>query len=475
MNKATSRALGGLLASSALIAFGALPIMMGPPTPAEEAIAALEEERLGLQEESQTILDAADEAGEDPSDEDMETVTANIAKIEALDKKIGARKALLSVAPAGPGRRAPPEPQNRPDQAQPTDRRVPAAARDSARGGFRSFGEFAQSVRSASSPNSERDPRLVNVASTYGNEQAGADGGHLVPSEFAKEIMVKVQAEENLLNRAAPLMTSTNSMTIPKDEDTPWGSGGVQVYWEGEAASITPSKPAFEMSQMRLVKLTALVPISDELLDDAVGLESWLRAKAPGKMAAKINTGFVAGTGVGQPLGILRSPSLVSVAKETSQAADTILFPNINKMWSRMYAPWRRNSIWLINQDIEPQLNGMAFDWQATAGKVPAYLPANGLSASPYATLMGRPVVPLEACSAIGDQGDIILVDMNQYWGLTKSGGIRTDTSIHLYFDQALTTFRFIFRLNGQPAWSSAITRENGTNTLSWAVTLDAR
>jgi HK97 family phage major capsid protein len=90
--------------------------------------------------------------------------------------------------------------------------------------------------------------------------------------------------------------------------------------------------------------------------------------------------------------------------------------------------------------------------------------------------LKGRPVLPIEACSALGNLGDIILCDLSQYWALTKAGGaIKTDTSIHLYFDQALTAFRFIFRVNGQPAWSAPIARQNGSNTLSWAIALQAR
>jgi HK97 family phage major capsid protein len=302
------------------------------------------------------------------------------------------------------------------------------------------------------------------------------------------EIWQKVQAEENLLTRCTQLVTDGNSMMIPKDETTPWQtSGGVQVYWEGEAQAPSASKPAFEMGALRLSKLMALVPISEELTQDAAGLESWLRAKAPGKMAAKLNTAIVAGTGVGQPLGIVPSyasvgASVVQVSKETSQPADTVWFTNVNKMYARMYAPWRRNAIWIINQDIEPQLEAMAFQplgaasMLPTAASTPVYLPAGGLVDAPYARLKGRPVVPIEAAAGIGDLGDIILADLTQYWALTKAGGIQTDTSIHLYFDQALTAFRFIFRVNGQPAWSSTIVRQNGTgNELSWAVALQAR
>ncbi|MPZ41302.1 MAG: phage major capsid protein [Rhizobiales bacterium] len=472
---ATSRAaLGGLLLSAAMIS-PANPhpaiFMMAPSV--QERITALETRRQELLDTSQSIVDSLDE-GVDLSDEQSETITGNAAEIEKIDKQIAALQALL---PKGQGRRTAPEPTNRNEPSDgPGRRTVPAQPRnDNGRGGFRSFGEFALAVRTGSVQGSAPDQRLLNVATTYGNEGAGADGGFLVPPEFAREIMVKVQAEENLLNRAAPLQTGSNNITIPKDETTPWqSSGGVQVFWEGEGQQIQASKGVFETSTIRLVKLTALVPVSDELLEDAVGMESWLRAKAPAKMAAKINTGFVRGGGVGQPLGMLKAPSLISVAKEGSQPADTVYFANINKMWARMYAPWRRNAVWLINQDIEPQLDGMAFDPDASS-KVPVYLPAGTVANSPYAILKGRPVVPIEACSTLGDQGDIILVDMNQYWAITKAGGIRTDTSIHLYFDQALTTFRFIFRLNGMPAWSSVITPENGNNTRSWCVTLDER
>jgi len=424
-------------------------------------------------------------AGEDLSDEDAEEIEANAVELEKLTKRVSALKLL---EPKGAGRKSAPE--NRSEPANGQRRTVPAEPRqDNARHGFRSFGTFAQTVMQHYKQVENPDvTRLRNTASTYGGEGVGTDGGFLVPPSFSMEIWQKVQAEENLLNRCTPLVTDGNSMMIPKDETTPWQtSGGVQVYWEGEAQAPSASKPAFEMGALRLSKLMALVPISDELLSDASGLESWLRAKAPGKMAAKLNTAIVAGTGVGQPLGIIPGyaavgASVVQVSKATSQPADTVWMTNIESMYARMYAPWRRNGIWLINQDIEPQLAGMAFQASGATSllpgtnPVPAYLPPGGLSNSPYATLKGRPVVPIEACAAIGDLGDIIFVDLSQYWALTKSGGIQTDTSIHLYFDQALTAFRFIFRVNGQPAWSSTITRQNGSsNELSWAVALQAR
>lgn len=441
----------------------------------------LEAQQQELQEASQTLVNAADEGERDLTDDELATIEANRVKVEALGKQISARRAATPVA-QGQGRRTTAEPQNRGESGG-QRRTVPATVRDNARHNFVSFGEFAMGVRMQATGNVEHEAvkKLLNAATTYGNEGSGADGGFLVPPEFSRQLWTKVEEEENLMNRCAQLTPNGNSMAIPKDETTPWGTGGVRVYWEAEAAAATASKAALELATMRLHKLMALCPASDELIEDAAGYESYLQAMVPGRMAATINTAIIRGTGAGQPLGILAAPSLISVAKQTSQPADTIWMKNIHKMWARMYSPYRRNAVWLINQDIEPSLFGMAF--QATGASsdlpgtsaVPAYLPPNGLNDSPYGSLMGRPVVPIQACSTVGDQGDIILVDLKQYWILRKAAGMKTDTSMHFYFDQGLTAFRFTFRINGQPMASSAITPQNSANTLSWAVTLDAR
>ena len=58
---------------------------------------------------------------------------------------------------------------------------------------------------------------------------------------------------------------------------------------------------------------------------------------------------------------------------------------------------------------------------------------------------------------------------------MTKAGGTRVDTSIHLKFDTVETVFRFIFRLAGTPWWSSTISPRDGTNTRSPFVTLATR
>ena len=451
---------------------------------AAPTIEEMEAQMQGFIDASTQLVAAADQAGRDLTDDELQQIEDNGGQRDRLERQINARRqAIPPTPPPGTHRRTSAEPRaagagggNGSGAAGAARVPIPAQPRNARNdGGFGTFGEFAMAVRSHATTG-QLDTRIAAAATTSGGESSGADGGFAVPPDFRAQIWQKVLEEENLMTRCAGLSTGSNSITIPKDETTPWQtSGGVQVYWEAEAAAVAQSKPQLTFSQIRLAKLMALVPISDELLEDAPGLESWLRAKAPAKMAAKINTAIISGTGVGQPLGFLNAPATISVAAETSQPADTIYFANVQKMWARMYAPCRRSAIWIINQDTEPQLNGMAFA-PSSSVPIPVYLPANGLSESPYATLMGRPVVPLEAASTLGTQGDINLVDLSQYWMVTKAGqDIRVDVSMHLFFDQALQAFRFILRVNGQPAWGANIQPQHGNNTRSCFVTLDTR
>ena len=449
-------------------------------------------------EDLQSQIDAArDEmeeltalSDEDLTDEDVTRLEELTAFVDRKEKVIKAKRRASELRTGSTqtrGRQV--QPQNARRQ-EPTQQRrrgdpLPAQPRDTAgenTHGFKNLGEFTTCVIQAGRNVAGAIERFENAATTYGSESVGADGGYLVPPEFSTTIWNKVRGETSLLGRCAPFQTSRNTFAFPKNEDTPWNnSSGVVVNWDGEGDAGTASKPKFEMGSARLKKLVALVPITEELMDDAVGLQSYLNYWVPVKMDARINTAIIRGTGVGQPMGILNSASLLTVSKEASQDAASILMPNINKMWNRLYAPLRPNAAWLINQECEPQLEGMQFipaneHGTATSNvNFPVYMPAGGLSQRGFASLKGAPILPMQPCSALGTIGDIILVDLMQYMALTKGTGIETQTSIHFYFDQGIEALRVIFRVEGQPLWNNVIAPENGSNSYSWAVALETR
>lgn len=368
---------------------------------------------------------------------------------------------------------------NEPNRPEPEQRSEPQAAKPKA-GPFKTFGEqLMAAVRAANPNNPVVDKRLYEVRAISGlNETVGSEGGFLVQQDFAAGLLARMYETGQIVGRCAPITISSgaNGVKINGMDETSRADGsrwgGVQVYWNNEAGQKTASKPAFRQINMQLHKLTGLCYATDESLEDAAQLESIIMRVFPQEFDFKVEDGIVRGLGAGQPLGVLNSPALVTVAKEGGQAAATVLSQNVMKMWARLWAPSRRNAVWLINQDVEPQLYSM-YVAVGVAG-IPVFMPAGGLSGAPYATLFGRPVIPVEYCSTVGTVGDIILADFNEYL-LARKGGIQSASSIHFRFDYDETVFRFVLRIDGQPAWAAPLTPKNGTNTLSPFVALATR
>jgi HK97 family phage major capsid protein len=371
-----------------------------------------------------------------------------------------------------------------------------------ARGGFRSLGHFAMTVNrsGAQAPGRVMDDSLlgkynttlerVNVARAVSSpdgmyETGEPDGGALVPPDFTTQIWERLYSSEKLLPRTQGYTISGNTMVIPANSETSrvdgsrWG--GVLGYWEGEAQQLTGTRPKFGNLQYRLKKLTVMCFVTNELLtDSATALEQYLGRVVPQELEFKIHDGLINGQGAGIPLGLLNDPALIKVAKDTGQATKTISFTNVMNLYNTLWAGSRPNSVWLYNQEIEPQLWQMALP--VGTGGVPVFLPSGvnnlyGAAASaPLAMLYGRPAYPMEQCPGLGTTGDLILVDLSQYIHISK-GTIQTAMSIHLKFDYDESVFRWIYRLDGGGAWSAPLTpyKTNLSKTYSFVVALATR
>ena len=341
---------------------------------------------------------------------------------------------------------------------------------DDPRRGFASIAEFGRAIRAAYSPNGVVDERLrVLAAPSNVHIEVNSDEGLMVPPQFRAEIFDAVMEYSSLLGVVDPEPTSGNSVEYLRDTSTPWGATGVQAKWRSEESLMVGTRLTTDPSSLRLHELYAFVTASGELLQDAPRLSNRLTKKAGEAIAYKIDDAIVNGTGAGQPQGWFGSSALVSVAKESGQAGDTVLAANIGKMYSRLIEP--QNGIWFINQDVMPQLFTMVI------GSQPVWFPPNASiqNAPTGGFLLGRPVQMLEACQTLGDKGDIQFVNPRGYYAVIKNTMPEFASSMHLYFDYNLEAFRWIFRLGGQPFLAAPISPAKGTSTRSHFVTLDAR
>jgi len=342
--------------------------------------------------------------------------------------------------------------------------------------GFKSFGEQLQSVIQAATPGASIDSRLSIKNAASGLSGVPSDGGFLVQTDFSTKLLQRTYETGILAGKCfkMPISTNANSIKINAVDETSRATGsrlgGIRGYWQGEAKELEGSKPEFRQMELSLKKLTGLCYATDELLQDAAALESIIMKGFAEEFGFLVDDAIIRGTGVGKPLGILNSDALVTVAKEGGQAAKSILAENIINMYSRCSSESKAN--WYINRDVLPQLFTMSLP--VGTGGAPIFMPAGGISGSPYNTLLGRSIIPMEQCSTLGTVGDIIFADFGEYiW--SDKGDIDAAASIHVRFLYDEQVFRFIYRCEGQPGWKSALTPYKGTNTISPFVALAAR
>lgn len=350
---------------------------------------------------------------------------------------------------------------------------------------YASIGEQLIDVYRAADPDAgssvkaEALSRLKKVkAATGASEGVPSDGGFLVEKDNAGFLSQSAIATGILSSRCFQIPISANANGVKAnliaETSRATGSryGGIQVYWAAEAGTVTKSKPTFRPFEMSLNKLFGLFYATEELLQDAAAMTAMVNKWFPMEFGFKIDDGIVRGTGAGQPLGYLNAGCTVSVEKESGQKAATILYQNIVNMYARLLDSSDANAVWLINRDVLPQL--MTMSLTVGTGGVPVWLPANGAADRPYMTLLGKPLLPIEQCETLGTKGDIVLADFNEY-ALATKGGIQSAVSIHVMFVYDESTFKWTYRLDGQPFRNAPLSPYKGSKTRGPFITLDTR
>lgn len=452
------------------------------------SIKALRQRKADLVKRGRDILGTADENGKLTAENEAAyaAVTSDLqavnGAIEREEQQMEAERGLQAVSMM-----------TAEAEKELQERAASAAAETGQQGAkdtFQTFGHFLQAVAHAESRDTKRDEwdkRLHSLfrpgtgyrsGPTGANEAVGSEGGFLVERQSSTALLDMMHEMGDIMGlvRRIPI-TVGDGIKLPAIDETSrvngsrWG--GVQAYWANEADTVTSSKPKFREIEMSLKKLFGLGYATEELLRDSTALETVMRAAFVEELTFKTEDGFVNGTGAGQPLGWLNSGAVITIAAESGQATQTVVTANILNMWARLPKRSRRTAVWLVNQDVEPQLYSLTLG--SGTAVILLYTPpgVNGNN-SPYGLLMGRPVIPVEYAATLGTAGDVQLVDPTQYLAIDKDG-IQQASSMHVRFIYDEMTFKFTYRVDGQPAWKQAVTPYKGSKTQSPFIVLGTR
>lgn len=377
--------------------------------------------------------------------------------------------------------------------------------------GFKCFGEQLQAV-ARGARTGRPDPKLLfgdldgdgkfrAAGGSDGamNEAVPSEGGFLVGADTNQQIYQRTYATGAIKSRCSHQTIGNNAnrlkLRVVDEDSRADGSrmGGVLSYWENEADTAIASKAKFRAMELVLNKILALVPVTNELLEDAAALEDWIMTNLPTELNFRIEDALINGTGVGQPLGVLNAQATLQIAKYSTDSGAVFTSNDVLNMWARFWQPGLLNSIasigtenltvgnagqtpgsaWFIDQTVIPQLFGMTLG-TGTAVILLYHPPGyNGLQ-GPYGQLLGLPVIPTEHQQVLGTPGDVILADMSQYL-LADKGGIKIASSMHVNFKQDEMMFRFTDRVDAQPTWKKPLTPKNGGSTLAPFVTVATR
>lgn len=235
-----------------------------------------------------------------------------------------------------------------------------------------------------------------------------ADGGYLVPEEFERQIVAGLD-EANVVRSLAKVITTSAERKIPV------AATHSTARWTAENGAYTESNPTFDQKTIDAFKLTDLVKVSIELLQDSMfDLESYIAGEFARAFGIAEEEAFCVGSGTNQPTGIFTANGGtvgVTAASATAITADEL----INLIYS-LKSPYRRNAKFLMNDSTVAMIRKLkdkndAYLWQPSlqAGE-PDKLLGYDLYTSPY--------VPTAAAGSLA----VAFGDFKNYWIADRSG-----------------------------------------------------
>ena len=274
------------------------------------------------------------------------------------------------------------------------------------------------------------------------SESVDADGGYLVPEEFEKDIVRGID-ETNIIRSIAKVITTANDRKIPI------AVGHSVATWTAENAAYTESNPTFGQKQIDAFKLTDLVRVSIELLQDAAfDIEGYIIKEFSYAFGVAEEQAFCVGTGVNQPTGIFTADG--GEIGVTAGSATAVTIDDVINLVYSLKAPYRKNAKFLMNEATVSLIRKLKdgngnYLWQPS---VQAGQPDKILGYDVFTT----PFAPTIAGGALA----IAFGDFSNYW-IGDSGGRTVQRLNELYATNGQVGYVATERVDGKVILPEAI------------------
>lgn len=285
-------------------------------------------------------------------------------------------------------------------------------------------------------------------------EGTAANGGYLVPEEFANMIVEDRRDATIMRQLATVIPVTTDSFHLPTLASRP------KTFWRSEAAVKNTSTATFGEIVLTPYSLASIVPLSNELVADAslgtggsiVSMVANLMGRA---IAEEEDKAFWTGNGSGKPTGIdnYTFQTLTASATDASRA-DTII-----QALYKLPQGYRSGAVAVANKNTWAKV--------ATLKNTQGDYLLTGLANSPSPTLRGLPTYEQ---NDLGD-GKMFIGNFVDYY-IADRQGITVDVSTEATvggtsaFENNLTYVRVEERVDAELALTNGIVEVQGLGTI---------
>lgn len=273
---------------------------------------------------------------------------------------------------------------------------------------------------------------IRNIATT-------TTGGYTVPTKLSNKIEQKL-GEDSIIMRIADVINVSGPMDIPVE------NAGVSAYWTAEGAATTVSDPTFSRLQLSPKKLTALVKVTEELLEDsAFDIEAYLAENAGRKFTEEIDKACFIGTQSGEPSGVVPNAAV----GQTASATNSITYADIVALKNSVKSAYAGRGCWVVSAGALTQIMLLA----DAAGHYIYSSPREGVPQM----IFGQPVYVSPDMDAVATGKKPVVYGDFHYYKVAQRKGLTVQRFNELYGENGIVGFRFVSRIDGGLALSEAV------------------
>jgi len=387
----------------------------------------MRQKRAALVNQAREVLDRAESEKRDLSAEENAQYDRIMADVDKLGKEI---ERLENLQKLESSLNDIPNPANRPNPTLDNKPIHPRASKEY-QDAFWSALKTGREALTADQYQLLMHPEVRNMA--VGTDAAG---GYLVPDEFERTLIRKLEDLNVMRQLATVITTGSGTREIPVEAD--YGS----ATWLGEAAAFTESDATFSQVTLSAYKLGTIIKVSEELLNDsAFDIDSYVASAFARRFSRAEEAAFINGDGSGKPTGLVGSATVGktgATGQTTSVTSDDII-----DLFHSLKRAYRSNATWLFADSTAKAIRKL----KDSDGQ---YLWQPGLQAGQPDRILARPVVISDDVPAMAAGAkSIVFGDLSYYWIADRTG--RTmQRLVELYAANGQVGFRMYQRVDGK-------------------------